>query len=121
MVNDPKEVAAKRLSDAKRAMKYSFLMRLESAQDVASAVLRPIVNTGRVEPIEDYYRTLDAITPEILRETLKQKLVAGTPTPIEYAGTRPAALLEEDRLIAALPLNVRAGDVTIVPIDRVFE
>jgi zinc protease len=94
MVNNPQEVSAveneiagavrqfqnvpvdpKTLSDAKRAMKYSFLMRLESAQDVASAVLRPIVFTGRIEPIEDYYRTLDALTPEQVRDAARRYLV----------------------------------------------
>jgi zinc protease len=68
-------VGAKQLSDAKRAMKYSFLMRLESAQDVASAVLRPIVFTGRIEPIEEYYRTLDSLTPEQVREAARRYLV----------------------------------------------
>jgi zinc protease len=101
MVNDPKEIEAiggeinatvrqfqsvlvdaRRLADAKRALKYSFLMRLESAQDVASSVLRPIVNTGRIEPLEDYYRTLEAITPEVLREAARKYLVDSRRTTI---------------------------------------
>ena len=54
-------------------------------------------------------------------EAFKQKLLAGSATPITYAGERSAELLEEDKIIAALPIKVTAADIRIVPIDRVFE
>jgi zinc protease len=54
-------------------------------------------------------------------EGLKRRLVSGEPTPITYAGERPAALLAEDREIAAYPIRVRAEDVTIIPIAEALE
>jgi zinc protease len=52
---------------------------------------------------------------------LKQKLLGGQPTPITYAGERSIELLAEDKLIAALPIKLREADITILPIDRVFQ
>jgi zinc protease len=52
---------------------------------------------------------------------MKQKLLGGRPTPITYAGERSLELLAEDKLIAALPIEVREADITILPIDRVFQ
>lgn len=68
-------VEAKQLADTKSAVKYSFLMGMESAQDVALAVMWPIVYTGRLEAIEDYYQTLQAVTPEDIREAARKYLV----------------------------------------------
>ena len=52
---------------------------------------------------------------------LKQKLLSGQATSITYAGDRPAALLAEDKIISALPIKVREADITILPIDKVFQ
>ena len=68
-------VDAKQLADTKSAAKYGFLMGMESAQDVALAVMWPIVYTGRLESIEDYYKTLAAVTPEDVREAARKYLV----------------------------------------------
>ena len=68
-------VDAKQLANTKSALKYGFLMGLESAQDVAMGMMWPIVYTGKLESIEDYYRTLEALTPEDLREAARQYLV----------------------------------------------
>ncbi|MBA2259219.1 MAG: insulinase family protein, partial [Acidobacteria bacterium] len=68
-------VDAKQLADTKSAVKYGFLMGMESAQDVALAVMWPIVYSGRLEAIEDYYRTLEAVTPEDVREAAKKYLL----------------------------------------------
>lgn len=54
-------------------------------------------------------------------EGMKRKLLSGQPTNITYAGERPAAVLEEDRLIASFPIPVREQDITIIPIAEVFE
>ena len=68
-------VDARQLADTKSNLKYGFLMGLETAQDVAFSVMQVIVATGRLEPIEDYYKTLDAITPEDIREAARKYLV----------------------------------------------
>ena len=68
-------VDAKQLAATKSALKYGFLMGLEAAQDVSLAMMWPIVYTGKLEAIEDYYRTLDTLTPEDLREAARKYLV----------------------------------------------
>lgn len=54
-------------------------------------------------------------------EEMKRKLVEGVETPITYAGARPESVLAEDEEIASYPIPVDADDVTIVPIDEVFQ
>jgi zinc protease len=68
-------VDAKVLADTKSAMKYGYLMRLETAQDVAFSLIAPVVNTGTLEAVDDYYRTLDSLTPEDIREAARTVLV----------------------------------------------
>jgi zinc protease len=68
-------VDEKKLADTKSAARYGFLMRLETHLGVANAVSRAIVNTGRLESINDYYRTLAEVTPEDLREAARGMLV----------------------------------------------
>ena len=72
----------KLLHDTKSAMKYGFLMSLETAQGVCFS-LRPIaVYTGGIEAIEEYYRTLESITPEDLRAAANRYLVENGRTTI---------------------------------------
>lgn len=54
-------------------------------------------------------------------EGMKQKLLDATPTPITYAGPQPPEVLEEDQEIAAYPIPVDDEDITILPIEEVFE
>ena len=51
---------------------------------------------------------------------LKQALASDAVSPIRYDGEKPTALLEEDRLIGAMKLNIASGNVTITPINQVF-
>jgi len=93
MVNDPADVDAVKqeilstverfrteppdsavLAATKSNMKYGFLMRLETPLNVAFSLSSVIVNTGGIEAIEDYYRTLDAITPEHVRAAAQKYL-----------------------------------------------
>jgi zinc protease len=68
-------VDAKTLADTKSSIKYGRLMGMETAQDVAFAVMQPIVSTGRLEALEEYMKTLEALTPEDLREAARTYLV----------------------------------------------
>jgi zinc protease len=65
----------KLLRETKSAMKYEFLMSLETAQGICSTLRPVVVFTGGIEAIEDFYRTLDAITPEDVRAAASQYLV----------------------------------------------
>jgi zinc protease len=66
---DPEE-----LDRVKSNMKYGFLMGLETAQNVAFAMIPFVVNTGGMEAVETYYATLDAVTPEDVREAARRFL-----------------------------------------------
>lgn len=57
-------VDAKLLTDTKSAMKYGFLMGLETPQGINFALREFVGPTGGIEAIEDYYRTLAAVTAE---------------------------------------------------------
>ncbi len=52
---------------------------------------------------------------------LRDKLTSDSPSPIVYDGEKPAELLAEDRIIGALPLGIKLDQVTITPIDAVFQ
>ncbi len=65
-------VDPERFDATKSHMKYSFLMGLETAQSVAFSLMAVVINTGGIEGIEDYYRTLDSITAEDVREAARQ-------------------------------------------------
>lgn len=52
---------------------------------------------------------------------IKQKLLTGVATPITYAGKRSAELLAEDKIIASFPVPVKESDITILPIEKVFQ
>ena len=51
---------------------------------------------------------------------LKQALASDAPSPIRYDGDKPAALLDEDRVIGALKLNIAPDRIAIAPIAEVF-
>ena len=68
-------VDAKQLDDTKSNLKYGFLMGLETAQNIAFALIPYVVNTGGIEAVDAYYRTLDTITPEDLRAAAERFLV----------------------------------------------
>ena len=67
-------VDAQFLADTKSNMKYGFLMRLETAQDVAFALISFIINTGGIQAVEEYYATLDQVTAEDVREAARTYL-----------------------------------------------
>ena len=52
---------------------------------------------------------------------LKEKLVRGAASSITYTSPPGPALAADDTIIGAVPLGVREADVTILPIDRVFQ
>ena len=53
-------------------------------------------------------------------EALKAALVADAFSPITYDGEKPKALLDEDKVVGALKLGIKAEAVTITPVEDVF-
>jgi len=54
-------------------------------------------------------------------ERMRAMLASGEPTPITYPNPKPAAILEEDRIIEAWPLNLAEQRMTTVPVAEAFE
>ena len=51
---------------------------------------------------------------------LKDELLSDAFSPIKYDGEKPAALLEEDKVIGARKLGIAPDAITITPADKVF-
>jgi len=54
-------------------------------------------------------------------EGLGEALASNAPSPIDYESPQPQALLDEDRSIATYALDIGPSDVTIVPVEDIFE
>jgi zinc protease len=54
-------------------------------------------------------------------EGLKARLASGAPSPIVYASPKAEEILTEDREIAVFPVNLPAENITIVPVEDLFE
>ncbi len=52
---------------------------------------------------------------------MRAVLASGEPTPITYSTPKPAAILEEDRVIEAWPLNLTEDRMTTIPVAEAFE
>jgi zinc protease len=92
---------------------------LASIRPGLGALTRESVNAAIRRHLQHRNLYLVFITQDA--EGLKRKLLAGAPTAIRYAGTKPAAHMAEDTEIASFPIPVTEADITIVGIDEVFE
>lgn len=54
-------------------------------------------------------------------EELKKQVLGAGPSPIPYSTPKPAAILEEDKLVESFDIGLREQDVQIVPVERVLE
>ncbi len=53
-------------------------------------------------------------------EKLKDMLVNNTPSPIEYSTPKPEKVLEDDKIIASYPLNVKPENIIIEQVEQTF-
>ena len=54
-------------------------------------------------------------------ENLKNQIVNNTPATISYSAPKPKEITDEDKIIFTYPIPVKAADVTITPVNKVFE
>jgi zinc protease len=54
-------------------------------------------------------------------EDLKSQIVGAGPSTIQYNTPKPADILAEDKIAGAFDIGLRPQDVTIVPVDKIFE
>jgi zinc protease len=52
---------------------------------------------------------------------IKAALASAVATPIHYNSPKPQDVMDEDKTVESWPLNLKAEDVTIVPVSTVFE
>lgn len=48
-------------------------------------------------------------------------LTGSAPSPMHYNTTKPPEVLEEDKTVERWPLDLRKQDITVVPVEKVFE
>lgn len=106
MVKDPADVAAveaeiykaieqykttpvdpQRLADVKSAVKYGFLMGLETPAGVARALITPLALTGKMETLDQYYATLNRVTAEDIMKAAQTILVPEKRTVVLVEGS----------------------------------
>ena len=54
-------------------------------------------------------------------EALRDAIVNNKPSPITYNSPKPKEITDEDKVIDSYKVNVKADDVVIVPVEKVFE
>ncbi|QJX47715.1 insulinase family protein [Hymenobacter taeanensis] len=70
-----KPVDAKRLADTKSALKYGFLMGLDSPDQVANALAQFIWLTGDVQSLNRFYAQYDQVTPADIQAVAQKYFV----------------------------------------------
>lgn len=78
-----------RLAEIKSRSKYGFLMNLDTPTRVARSVSRVLAMTGGMEALETQFATLDAVTPEDLRDAARRFLQPQRRTVGILLGERP--------------------------------
>lgn len=65
-------VEIEKLNDLKKRIKYSFLMSLNSPDEVASGLANFVAVTGGLEGLETEFETMEKVTPEDIMEAAKR-------------------------------------------------
>lgn len=91
---------------------------LERFGEMMALLTRDEVNAAVREHWQTGDMTIAIVTGRA--EALAQALANGEPTPLEYPGSMPARILEEDREIAAYPLGVKREAIERWPVASLF-
>jgi zinc protease len=62
------------LENIKKRMRYSYLMSLDTPNQVASRLARIIALTGGIDAVNDLYKTMSTLTPEDIRAAARRYL-----------------------------------------------
>ena len=79
-------VDEQKLNDLKSNLKYSFLMRLDTPQSVASSLTRIVAMTGGIEAVAQLYVSIDKVTPEDIINAANKFLVKQKRTVVVLKG-----------------------------------
>lgn len=75
-----------KLDDLKKNLKYSFLMNLDTPNKVASVLARPLALTADLNSIDQFYQTLESITPLDIQNVAKSYFVPEKSTVVVLKG-----------------------------------
>jgi zinc protease len=67
------------------------------------------------------YKNLTVVFVTKDARQLKEALVANAPSPVTYPTPKPQEVLAEDKAIAVYPLFVKPENVSIRPVDTMFQ
>ena len=92
---------------------------LDLMKDRLNALTLEQVNAA----IRQHLSTKDMVIAVVTEDAsaLKKALVGNSPSPMKYDSPKPEAIVQEDRVIMNFPLPIRAENVTIVPVEKMFE
>lgn len=76
----------KKLEELKSNLKYSFLMGLNSAASVAGSLTRIVAITGGIDAIDQYYTTLESISPEDIKQVAEKYFTDNRKTEVLVLG-----------------------------------
>ena len=54
-------------------------------------------------------------------EGLREAIAKKVPGKITYASEKPKEILDEDKIISVFPINVNMADITVTPVEKVFQ
>jgi len=92
---------------------------LQRFREVLAELTREEVNAALARHLRFDNLKIAIVTGEA--DSLRDALIDNVASPIEYESPKSQALLGEDRFITSLALDIGADQVTIVPVDEIFE
>jgi zinc protease len=88
-------------------------------KDALAKLTREQVNAAIRKHIRADHLQIVAVSANA--EDLKRQIVGTGPSTIQYSSPKPADILAEDKIAGAFDIGLRPQDVTIAPVDKVFE
>jgi len=73
--------------------------------------------------IRKHIRATDLEIVGVAKDTdaIRSALLGEAPTPPAYNSAKPQEIMDEDKIVERFPLHLRTEDVTVVPVETVFE
>jgi zinc protease len=76
------------LDNLKKRLKYSFLMGLDTPDKVAGGLARILAVAGDMEALENYYKTIESISPQDILDAARKYLVQSKRTVVTLTGSK---------------------------------
>ena len=97
---------------------YGYENFLAEAQERLPKITLDEVNSAIKKHLTFNNVSIAIITQDA--ESLRDALVADTPSPISYTGPKPQEILDEDKIYEVFPLAIKSGKVRIAPATQFF-